>query len=92
VVFRIKYRSACLVATHVSPHRRTKASLKSHLDRIELANPARRGSPFWFVLLKDLPFGVIPDDLGVDEAAQIEALRTELSHIRKGGDEAMRCY
>jgi hypothetical protein len=32
------------------------------------------------VLLKDLSFGVISYDLWVDEAAQIEALRSELSH------------
>ncbi len=32
------------------------------------------------MLLKDFPFGVIADDLGVDEPTQIEALRSELSH------------
>lgn len=32
------------------------------------------------MLLKDFPFGVIADDLGVDEPSYVESLGSELRH------------
>lgn len=39
-----------------------------------------RNAPFCLKLLKDLPFGMITNDLDVDEASKIQALRSELRH------------
>ncbi len=33
--------------------------------------------PFWFVFCEDLSLGVVADDFDVDEAAQVELLRSE---------------
>lgn len=38
--------------------------------------------PFRFVLLKDLPLGMISDDASIDEAAQVELLCPKLSHCK----------
>ena len=38
------------------------------------------GVPFVLIGLKDLPLSVIADDFDIDEASQIESLRSELSH------------
>ncbi len=39
--------------------------------------------PFWLIVLEDLPLSVIADVLDVDEAAQIELLRSELCHVEE---------
>lgn len=36
--------------------------------------------PFGLILLEHLPLGVVPDDTGVDEPAEIQSLRSELRH------------
>lgn len=39
--------------------------------------------PFCLVLLKDLPLGVVSKDSDIDEAAQVELLGPELSHVSR---------
>lgn len=36
--------------------------------------------PFWLVFGKDLPLGMVADHFDIDEAAQIELLRSEHRH------------
>lgn len=36
--------------------------------------------PLWFELLESFALGVVADDSGVEVAAQVELLRTELGH------------
>lgn len=42
-----------------------------------------RDLPFCLVLLKDLPLGVVSKDSDIDEAAQVELLGPELSHVSR---------
>lgn len=43
--------------------------------------------PFGLIVLEDLPLGVIADVLDVDEAAQVELLRSKLRHDEELGKE-----
>jgi hypothetical protein len=43
----------------------------------------RETLPLCLVLLKDLPLGVVSKDSDIDEAAQVELLGPELSHVSR---------
>lgn len=43
--------------------------------------------PLRLILGKDLPLGVVADSLNVDEASDVELLRSEHGHLGGGGGE-----
>lgn len=55
----------------------TEAVLAGGVLQMKQFGPA---VPFGLVLLEDLPFRVVSDDLGIDEAPQIQPLGPELGH------------
>lgn len=46
--------------------------------------------PFWFKLFEDFAFGVIANDPGVDESAQVKALCPEMRHLGNGSGSRLR--
>ena len=67
-MLRIMYRRACLWT------KKTQSSRPAHKGRKWMV------LPFGLMLLEDLALGVVANDFDVGEAAQIQALCTELSH------------
>ena len=70
-MLRMIYRRACLeIRVQSAP---------VQYNRFQLC--WRKGIPLGFMFSKDLPLGVIADDLDVDEASKVKLLRSKHRHL-----------